>query len=205
MSRSRHDDTIPTRTEETALAAGGAGPCDHGHAAAPSLRRHISPSMAPVVERGYEPPRALRRSPIFTLRVRRSSAGRSGMLLSWTGPLGPRATRRDHGDRQRLAFDCRYAEPPIGIEPMTYALRECSRALLAGSKAAPASCSQVAAGGDRWLLMAVRGHLGGTRRSPRDPEVVHPCGSQPQGAPRPPNGFQEHPWFTAWRCCYLRC
>ena len=26
-----------------------------------------------------------------------------------------------------------------------------------------ASCSQVAAGGDRWLLMAVRGHLGGTR------------------------------------------
>jgi hypothetical protein len=55
------------------------------------------------------------------------------------------------------------AEPPIGIEPMTYALRECSRALLAGSKPALASCSQVAAGGDRWLLMAIRGHLGGTR------------------------------------------
>src|SRR5262249_23214043 len=25
-----------------------------------------------------------------------------------------------------------------------------------------ASCSQVAAGGDHWLLMAIRGHLGGT-------------------------------------------
>jgi hypothetical protein len=46
---------------------------------------------------------------------------------------------------------------------MTYALRECSRALLVGSKPASTSCSQVAAGGDRWLLMAIRGHLGGTR------------------------------------------
>jgi acyl-CoA synthetase (AMP-forming)/AMP-acid ligase II len=55
-------------------------------------------------------------------------------------------------------------EPPIGIEPMTYALRGCSRALLASRKPALASCSQVAAGGDRWLLMVVRGHLGGTRR-----------------------------------------
>src|SRR5215472_6559011 len=54
------------------------------------------------------------------------------------------------------------SEPPIGIEPMTYALRACSRALLAGSKPALASCLQVAAGGDRWLLTAVRGHLGGT-------------------------------------------
>jgi hypothetical protein len=45
---------------------------------------------------------------------------------------------------------------------MTYALRACSRALLAGSNPAPASGSQVAAGGDRWLLMAVRGHLGDT-------------------------------------------
>jgi integrase len=54
-------------------------------------------------------------------------------------------------------------EPPIGIEPMTYALRGCHGALLAGSEPALASCSQVATGGDRWLLMAVRGHLGGTR------------------------------------------
>jgi len=57
---------------------------------------------------------------------------------------------------------CNFVEPPIGIEPMTYALRGCSRALLARSKPAQASCSQVAAGGDRWLLMAVRGHLGDT-------------------------------------------
>jgi anti-sigma B factor antagonist len=40
----------------------------------------------------------------------------------------------------------------------SYALRGCSRALLAGLKAAPASCSQVAAGDDRRLLMVVRGH-----------------------------------------------
>jgi len=56
------------------------------------------------------------------------------------------------------------SEPPIGIEPMTYALRGCSGALLPGSKPVRASCSQVAAGGDRWLLMAVRGHLGDTRQ-----------------------------------------
>src|SRR5215813_6824984 len=43
---------------------------------------------------------------------------------------------------------------------MTYALRACSHALLAGSNLGPASGSQVAVAGDRWLLMAVRGHLG---------------------------------------------
>jgi len=43
----------------------------------------------------------------------------------------------------------------------SHALRGCSRALLAGSKPVPASCSQVADGGCRWLLMTVRGHLGG--------------------------------------------
>jgi hypothetical protein len=47
--------------------------------------------------------------------------------------------------------------------PGSYALRGCSRAALAGSKTALASCSQVAAGGDRWLLTVVRGHPGGTR------------------------------------------
>jgi len=51
-------------------------------------------------------------------------------------------------------------EPPIGIEPMTYALRAGSRALLAGSNLVPASGSQVAAVGDCWLLTVVRGHLG---------------------------------------------
>src|SRR5438034_148582 len=58
----------------------------------------------------------------------------------------------------------RTARPAISprASGQSYALRECSRALLAGSKPALASCSQVAAGGDRWLLMAIRGHLGGT-------------------------------------------
>src|ERR1700730_7994752 len=57
----------------------------------------------------------------------------------------------------------------LSCEAGFYALRGCSRALLAGSKGALASCSQVAAGGDRWLVMAVRGHLGGTliMRRPR--------------------------------------
>jgi|SRR5215475_8451892 len=49
-----------------------------------------------------------------------------------------------------------------GICDRCYALRarhvRCSR----GSKPAPASCSQVAAGSGRCLLMAVRGDLGGT-------------------------------------------
>jgi len=47
---------------------------------------------------------------------------------------------------------------------LSYALRGCSRALLAGSNLALASCSRVDADGDRWLLMAVRGHLGGMRQ-----------------------------------------
>ena len=49
----------------------------------------------------------------------------------------------------------------LSCEAGCYALRGCSRALLAGSKGALASCSQVAAGGDRWLVMrfgASRGH-----------------------------------------------
>jgi hypothetical protein len=46
---------------------------------------------------------------------------------------------------------------------MTYALRECSRALLADSEPALALWSQVNDGGDHWLLVAIRGHLRGTR------------------------------------------
>ena len=49
------------------------------------------------------------------------------------------------------------------IQPMTYALRGRSRALLTSSESALASSSQGAAGDGRWLLMAVREHLGGTR------------------------------------------
>src|SRR5487761_648956 len=45
----------------------------------------------------------------------------------------------------------------------TYALRACHVRCSQGSKPALASCSQVAAGGDRWLLTAVRGHAWGRR------------------------------------------
>jgi len=48
--------------------------------------------------------------------------------------------------------------PGARHHPVSYALRGCSHALLTGSKPALASCSQVAAGGDRWLLMVARGH-----------------------------------------------
>ena len=50
------------------------------------------------------------------------------------------------------------------VSTLTYALRGCHGALIAGPKRALASSSQVAAGGGRWLLMAVRGHLGDTPR-----------------------------------------
>ncbi|HEY1344678.1 MAG TPA: tyrosine-type recombinase/integrase, partial [Streptosporangiaceae bacterium] len=69
-------------------------------------------------------------------------------------------------DAKNLRIWTFVVEPPWGIEPQTYALRGCSRALFAGSKPEQASCSQVAAGGDRWLLTAVRGHLGDTPRQP---------------------------------------
>jgi hypothetical protein len=59
---------------------------------------------------------------------------------------------------------CGYAEPPIEIEPMTYALRVRFHALLTGAKPAFASSLQGAAGGDRWLLTAVR-DISGTRAS----------------------------------------
>ncbi len=47
------------------------------------------------------------------------------------------------------------------LTPASYALRGCHDVLLAGSNPALASRSRVDAGGDRWLLVAVRGHLGG--------------------------------------------
>jgi hypothetical protein len=49
-----------------------------------------------------------------------------------------------------------------GITQVTYALRACSRALLTVAKRALASYSQVAVGGHRWLLTAIRRHLGDT-------------------------------------------
>jgi hypothetical protein len=72
-----------------------------------------------------------------------------------------------------------------------YALRGCSRALLAGLKPVLASCSQVADGGGRWLLITVRGHLGGT------PVTRRPSPARPWSlcvAPLPSRSFTP-----AWR------
>ena len=78
-------------------------PCDHGHATPPSLRR-ISPSMPPVIEDGGRVASHTQKISA-TLRVRRSPAGRSRILSSWTGSLGPRAWIHDHGDRQKSTSD----------------------------------------------------------------------------------------------------
>src|SRR5215472_16282632 len=81
---------------------------------------------------------------------------------------------------------------PIGIEPMTYALRarhtRCSR-----SSGPPlASGSQVAAGGGRWLLMVVRGHLMGTPVMRR--RVLPGCG--PGAPPLSPIGLTAADLFA---------
>jgi hypothetical protein len=51
-----------------------------------------------------------------------------------------------------------------GKSAQAYALRACHVRYSPGSKPALASCSQVPAGGCRWMLMAVRGHLGDMRQ-----------------------------------------
>jgi len=56
------------------------------------------------------------------------------LLLSWTESLGPRARIGDHETRNLSSLTCSFAEPPIGIEPMTYALL---RSLAVDALAAP--------------------------------------------------------------------
>src|SRR5262249_50094487 len=121
----------------------------------------------------------------------RLAASRCGLWRWWpwrnhNPEVAARSTTCSMVSNDVVRFTCICVEPPIGIEPMTYALRGCSRALLAGSKLALASCSQVAAGGDRWLLTAVRGHLGDTR----------PGGSSP-GCGVPPRACREDPAASA--------
>ena len=72
---------------------------------------------------------------------------------------------RTHGARRLRSRTTAGATsaPWASTPPASYTLRGCSRALLAGPRSALALCSQGAAGGGRWLLMAVRGHRGGTR------------------------------------------
>jgi hypothetical protein len=58
-------------------------------------------------------------------------------------------------------------EPPVGIEPMTYALRACPvRCLRVGGSVLRCGLPGVAVG-DHWLLTALRGHLGGTTAASR--------------------------------------
>ena len=85
---------------------------------------------------------------------------------------------------------------------MTYALRGCHDALLACSKHALASSSQLTAGGNRWLLMAPRGHA---------PVVRRPA-SRWSGAVKRPSVFQAG-HISSWHrscevvrcCCCHRC
>jgi hypothetical protein len=74
---------------------------------------------------------------------------------------------RGHPMASRPGPQGHYARGPQAAR-QSYALRACHvRCSPPGSRSALASGSQVAAGGNGWLLMAVRGHLGGTPVMPR--------------------------------------
>ena len=45
------------------------------------------------------------------------------MSRSWNGSLVPRPRLAIHRAQENTSLTCRSTEPPIGIEPMTYALR----------------------------------------------------------------------------------
>ncbi len=76
-------------------------------------------------------------------------------LLPDAAPADVRATRRGTRHAELPWEDSHKQLWPI------CACRACHVRCSPGSRSALASGSQVAAGGDRWLLMAVRGHLGG--------------------------------------------
>jgi len=92
----------------------------------------------------------------------------------------------------------------------TYALRACSRALVMAPMPAPAPDSKAAAGGGRWLVMAIRGHLRGTstaRLSPLEtgvhgehlPRPRRTVGGEKAGRPEPytrGHGEREAPAWT---------
>ena len=88
-----------------------------------------------------------------------SSDGCCGARRGSYGIVSTITPAKFHADEHSVRFMLSGGEPPIGIKPMTYALRGCSRALLAGPKPALTSCSQVTVGGGHWLLMAIRGHV----------------------------------------------
>ena len=63
---------------------------------------------------------------------------RSRILPSWNGLFVPRSRFAIRSDQRNVPLSCRYSEPPIGIEPMTYALRE-ARSPASHALAAPIS------------------------------------------------------------------
>ena len=88
--------------------------------------------------------------------------GLSGSDREFPTLTGPDRARNGHVVCGRARWSAP-RRPGPRHRPATYALRGCHGALLAASEPALASCSHVAAGGNRCLLMAIRGHLGGTR------------------------------------------
>ena len=86
----------------------------------------------------------------------------------------------------------RASDGDVTTEQMTYALRGCSRALLAGSKA---RASFMFAGGCRWRSLAVDGSSGASRgHAP----VVRRPGSRWGGAVERPSAFQAG-HIPSWR------
>ena len=91
------------------------------------------------------------------LRIRLSASDRK--FPSLTGRLGTQRARRLLS-RTTVGSSAPWSSSP----PSDLRITSAYRTLLAGPAPVLASGSQGAAGGDRWLLMAVRGHLGGTSR-----------------------------------------
>jgi hypothetical protein len=102
---------------------------------------------------------------------RRSDGSRGPGIIQ---PAGPRAGPHRSGCLVTGCDTSAFTQPPgprTGSGAAELRITRVFPCVARGFKAlpAPASCSQVAAGGDRWLLMAVRGHLGGTRSGMRSP------------------------------------
>jgi hypothetical protein len=79
---------------------------------------------------------ATRKSTIVTLRARRPPAGDREACFRGMGHSFHGSGSRSPQTKENVPLTCGYAEPPIGIEPMTYALRG-ARDLPAYALAAP--------------------------------------------------------------------
>ena len=95
---------------------------------------------------------------------------------------------------------CNASEPPIGIEPMTYALRGCSQCVARGFEA---RASFMFAGCCWWRSLAVDGGSGASRgHAP----VMRRPGSRWSGAVERPSAFQAgHNPSCRGTCSVLRC